>query len=138
MNKSKILSFNWLFSILLIALIVMPFFNLSEYVIHVIILLMFYTILGLAWNIIGGFAGQLLLGQSVFVGLTGYTCLMLLVFFGIPIWIGMLISFGVVTAFSLFIGYPCLKLRGPFFALATISVAEAVKAEYSVSRPSAR
>jgi len=91
---------------------------------------MYYAILGLAWNIIGGFAGQLLLGQSVFVGLTGYTCLMLLIFFGIPIWMGMIFSFGVVTMFSLFIGYPCLKLRGPFFALATISVAEAVKALY--------
>lgn len=131
MSVLRFLSSKTVFYILfIILLMIMPFLNIGSYVLHVIILFMYYAILGLAWNIIGGFAGQLLLGQSVYVGLTGYTCLMLLIFLGVPIWIGMIISFGVVTIFSLFIGYPCLKLRGPFFALATISVAEAMKAIY--------
>jgi len=116
--------------LLFIMIAIIPFFKIDSYIIHVIILFMYYASLGLAWNIIGGLAGQILLGQSVFIGLTGYTCLMLLIFFGIPIWIGMMISIVLVMAFSLMIGYPCFRLRGPFFSLATLSIAEAVKSLY--------
>ena len=77
-----------------------------------------------AWNIIGGFGGQLSLGHSAFYGIGAYICSLLFVKYGIPPLFGLIPSIGVSIVLAVIIGYPCFRLKGPFFTLATIAVGE--------------
>jgi branched-chain amino acid transport system permease protein len=80
-----------------------------------------------AWNIVGGYAGQLSLGHAVFYGIGGYTATLLTQNFGISPWFGMLAGAAISGAVAILISYPTLRLRGPFFALATIAILEVVR-----------
>jgi len=77
-----------------------------------------------AWNIIGGFGGQLSLGHSAFYGIGAYVCSLLFVKYGIPPLFGLIASIVVSIVLAVIIGYPCFRLKGPFFTLATIAVGE--------------
>lgn len=77
-----------------------------------------------AWNIIGGFGGQLSLGHSAFYGIGSYVCSLLFVKYGVPPLFGLTASIGVSVVLAVIIGYPCFRLKGPFFTLATIAVGE--------------
>ncbi len=77
-----------------------------------------------AWNIIGGFGGQLSLGHSAFSGIGAYVCSLLFVKYGIPPLLGLIASIGASIVLAVIIGYPCFRLKGPFFTLATIAVGE--------------
>ena len=77
-----------------------------------------------AWNIIGGFGGQLSLGHSAFYGLGAYVSSLLFVKYGIPPLFGVVASIGLSMVLAVLIGYPCFRLKGPFFTLATIAIGE--------------
>ena len=84
------------------------------------------VILASAWNILGGFAGQVSLGYSAFLGIGAYTTVLLSLkgvnpFFTLPL--GAVIA----AVFSVAIGLPAFRLRGPYFTIATIGVGEAVR-----------
>lgn len=90
---------------------------------------LFFTIfmfagLSSAWNIIGGFGGQLSLGHSAFYGLGAYASSLLFVKYGVPPLFGTSASIGLAIVLAVIIGYPCFRLKGPFFTLATIAVGE--------------
>lgn len=91
-----------------------------------------YITLSVAWNIIGGYAGQISFGHSAFYGMGAYTTLILTVglITGLPK-VPALLTIplaGVVAAiYALLIGYPTLRLRGPYFTIATIGVGEATR-----------
>ena len=99
----------------------------SPFVYHIFILLCSFAALATAWNIVGGFAGQLSLGHAVFYGIGSYAAILLLMRFQISPWIGMMVGAVVSTVVSAIVSYPCFRLRGPFFALATIAVLEVVR-----------
>jgi branched-chain amino acid transport system permease protein len=80
--------------------------------------------LGVAWNILGGYAGQISLGHAVFYGIGAYTSATLVIKFGISPWFGMLAGGALAVVFALAMGWPCFRLRGHYFAMATIAVAE--------------
>ena len=81
-----------------------------------------------AWNIIAGYCGQISLGHAVFFG-TGRLHLALLVKeLGLTPWAGMVAGVAVAVALSQVIGYPVFRLRGHYFAIATIAVGEIVQA----------
>lgn len=82
---------------------------------------------GLAWNILGGYAGQVSLGHAAFYGIGAYTSTQLLLVLGVSPWLGMLAGAAVATLFALAIGWPCFRLRGHYFAMATIAIAEIVQ-----------
>ncbi len=88
--------------------------------------LAFAVILASAWNILGGFAGQVSLGYSVFLGIGAYTTVLLSLKGVNPFWT---LPLGAVLAvlFSVLIGLPAFRLRGPYFTIATIGVGEAVR-----------
>ncbi|TQJ96979.1 amino acid/amide ABC transporter membrane protein 2 (HAAT family) /amino acid/amide ABC transporter ATP-binding protein 1 (HAAT family) [Achromobacter sp. SLBN-14] len=86
-----------------------------------------FSALSVAWNIVGGYAGQLSLGHAVFYGIGGYTATLLTQNFGISPWIGMFAGAAISAAVAILISYPTLRLRGPFFALATIAILEVVR-----------
>ena len=91
------------------------------------ILMLMAAQLWVAWNIIGGYAGQVSLGQAAFYGLGAYTSTLLFTRLGLSPWLaipaGGLLSAGV----SVLIGWSCFRLKGHYFAMATIAVAEIIQ-----------
>lgn len=93
----------------------------DKFYLHVLIMMMFYAAASSAWNIIGGFGGQLSLGHSAFFGIGAYTSSLLFINLGISPWIGMFIGAMAAVVIAAIIGYPSFRLRGPFFTLVTIA-----------------
>lgn len=108
----------------LLAAIVLPLFIKTPFPLHVMILICIWAIMGMGWNFIGGYAGQVSNGHALFYGIGAYTCGIGVKNFGaspwVTMWIGVMISMGI--AFVL--GAPLLRLKGHYFALATMAMAE--------------
>jgi branched-chain amino acid transport system permease protein len=96
----------------------------NPYYAHVLIMFFFYAYLALAWNIVGGYAGQLSLGHAVFYGLGAYTSTLLFLHLQLSPWLGMVAGGALAAMVSVLIGYPTFRLRGPFFAMSTLAVLE--------------
>jgi len=92
------------------------------------ILMLMVAQLGVAWNILGGYAGQVSLGHAAFFGAGAYVSTLLALRFGLTPWIGMFAGAAVSAGLSVVIGWPCFRLKGHYFAMATIAVGEIVQA----------
>src|SRR6187401_3678224 len=88
----------------LAVLIVAPRF-VNDYLLTVLILILYFAYTGQAWNIMMGFAGQLSLGHAIYVGLGAYTAAALYVHFGVGPWIGLLAAVPVAMACGAIIGF---------------------------------
>jgi branched-chain amino acid transport system permease protein len=95
---------------------------------NTLILMLMLAQLGVAWNILGGYAGQVSLGHAAFFGTGAYVSTLLALRFGITPWVGMFAGAGVSAALAVAIGWPCFRLKGHYFAMATIAVGEIVQA----------
>jgi branched-chain amino acid transport system permease protein len=84
-------------------------------------LVAFWAAIGMTWNLIGGYAGQLSLGHAAFVGLGGYVALILQQELGIAPWFGLIFGSAVAALAALAVGAPTLRLSGIYFALATLA-----------------
>jgi branched-chain amino acid transport system permease protein len=91
---------------------------------NIAILVLLYAGLAQAWNILGGFAGQISLGNAVFLGVGAYTSTVMLERWDVSPWIGMLCGAALACVFALIVGYPIFRLGGHYFAIATIALAE--------------
>ncbi len=109
------------------ALLALPAFVSSPYALHVMILLFLATIQGESWNVLGGYTGQYSVGHAAFFGVGAYTTLMLLQFRQVPPWWGVWVAVLLAVALALVIGSITFRLRGPYFVLASIAVAEIVR-----------
>ena len=109
-----------------IAVLLYPFLLRGPYPQHLMILVLLNALLGTAWNILGGFAGQISLGQATFFGAGAYTSTLLYQHAGVSPWLGLLAGAAVAAALALAIGYPCFRLSGHYFAIATIAIGEIV------------
>jgi branched-chain amino acid transport system permease protein len=107
---------------ILVLLALLPLVGLSSYAMHILILVIMWSIIGMAWNLLGGYCGQVSFGHAAFFGAGAYTSGILYSKLGISAWWGLPLSVIVVTVFALVIGFICLRLRGPFFALATLAI----------------
>jgi branched-chain amino acid transport system permease protein len=85
-----------------------------------------YVILSSAWNILGGYTGQTSFGHATFYGLGAYTTA-ILVLRGVPPLVTVPLAGVIAALYGLMWGYPCLRLRGQYFAIATIGVGEATR-----------
>lgn len=94
---------------------------------NIVILVLMAAQLGVAWNVLGGYAGQVSLGHAAFYGLGAYTSTLLAMKFGVNPWLGMLAGGVVAALLSLGFGWSCFRLKGHYFAMATIAVAEIVQ-----------
>jgi branched-chain amino acid transport system permease protein len=83
-------------------------------------------VLASSWNILGGFAGQVSIGYSAFLGIGAYTTA-LLTLKGVNPWLTLPLAAVLGVAFSYLIGLPAFRLRGPYFTIATIGVSEAIR-----------
>ena len=96
----------------------------SSFAIDILIRILLFAFIGIAWNLMGGYAKQLSLGHVAYFGLGAYTSTILQIDFGISPWIGMIAGGIVAMIASLPIGWLCFRLRGPYFAIATIATAQ--------------
>ncbi len=111
---------------LTILLLAFPFIFQKPFPQRMMILVFMYALLGEAWNILGGYTGQVSLGHAVFFGLGAYTSSFMLIRWGISPWVGMVAGILVAIVVSIIIGYPCFRLAGHYFAIATIAAGEIV------------
>jgi len=110
------------------ALSVPPLF-LRGYLLDVVILIVFWSFLGSAWNLLSGLAGQFSFGHAAFFGIGAYTSTVLLVRYGINPWVGMLFGAGLAALAGSLLGFLCWRygVRGPYFALTTFAFAEVLR-----------
>ena len=108
-------------------LFVFPAFMKSPYALHIMILFFLSTIMGESWNIIGGYTGQYSVGHAAYFGAGAYTTMILLQYKQIPPWYGFIAGIVVAAVVALVIGAICFRLRGPYFVLASIAVAEVLR-----------
>lgn len=109
------------------ALFLFPNFVEDTYALHMMILIFINVIMGSSWNILGGFTGQYSVGHSAYFGVGAYTTMMLLQFRQVAPWWGVWAGVGAAIVIALIIGTICFRLRGPYFVLASIAVAEIVR-----------
>jgi branched-chain amino acid transport system permease protein len=94
----------------------------ANYWLHNFILVVMWSVIGMSWNLLSGYCGQVSFGHAAFFGLGAYTAGLLYAKLGLSAWWGLAATVPVVGLAALVIGFICLRLRGPFFALATIAV----------------
>ena len=119
----RISSILWL-GLLIVVLLVLPMVVTSRFAIDIFIRILLFAFIGVAWNLMGGYAKQLSLGHAAYFGLGAYTSTILQIDFGISPWIGMVAGGVVAMLASLPIGALCFRLRGPYFAISTIATAQ--------------
>jgi branched-chain amino acid transport system permease protein len=113
--------------IVLACLAALPLLGLSSYTLHLIILVLMWSIVGMAWNLLGGFCGQVSFGHAAYFGVGAYTAGILYHHLQLSPWWGIPVSIIVVTIFSFLLGLVVLRLRGPFFTLATLATGEMMR-----------
>jgi branched-chain amino acid transport system permease protein len=109
------------------AAIALPFAIRNQFWLHLAIVVLMWTLLGAAWNVLGGFAGQVSFGHAALFGVGAYTTIILFLEGGIAPWWGIPLGGAAAALVSLPIGLICFRLRGPYFSLATLAVAEIVR-----------
>jgi len=116
---------HWLAFLALLALLpLVPAVAANSFRMHVMILILLFASMSQAWNIIGGYCGQVSFGHSVFFGIGAYGAGMAVVTYGGAPWPGILIGMIAAAAVALIISYPCFKLSGHYFAIATFAIVE--------------
>jgi branched-chain amino acid transport system permease protein len=98
----------------------MPFWR------HVIIMSMLYGAMGVAWNILGGLAGQVSFGHGLYFGVGAYTAAYFYTAFGLSPIVSLPIALAVSTLASVLIGLPTFRLRGHYFVLASVFIMQGI------------
>lgn len=105
-----------------------PLLGLSDYHLHILILILVWAFIYTGWSIMGRF-GLVSLGHGAFLGIGAYTVTMLWNHFGITPWLGIPAALALAALTALVIGYPCFRFRitGHYFALVTLALSEVVR-----------
>jgi branched-chain amino acid transport system permease protein len=111
-------------ALLWVAPLVLP---LGEYTHDVVGLTFMFMAAALAWNWLGGYVGQISFGHSAMFGVGGFVAARLMLALGLPFWVTWLVGGLVAGCYALLWGHPTLRLRGPYFSIATIGVGEATR-----------
>jgi branched-chain amino acid transport system permease protein len=104
-----------------------PIFPHSAFAMATMIQFFIFSLYGMGWNTIGGYGGQVDLGEAQYVGIGAYTTMVCLLRWDIPFWVSMPIGACLAVAWSFVIGYPLFKLKGHYFAIATIATSLVLK-----------
>jgi branched-chain amino acid transport system permease protein len=110
----------------LVVLAVLPAFGLQPNATRLLFMTLMWVTTSVAWNILGGFAGQVSFGFAVFYGVGAYTTAMTMNA-GVNPYLAFLAGAATAAIASLIVGLPTFRLRGPYFAIATIGVTETVR-----------
>src|SRR5713226_5291065 len=110
--------------VIAVVIAALPLFVSDVYVQNILVLTLMYAALSQSWNILGGYCGQISLGHALYFGVGAYTTALLFSKLGVLPWFGMAAGGIIAALIALALGYPCFRLRGHYFAIATIVIAE--------------
>lgn len=110
-------------------LVLFPVAVRNPYVLHMLILSMMWIVLGQSWNLLGGYTGQISYGHAAFFGVGAYTSAVMVKFGMSPkaAWWGLLAGGIVAAVVAVVIGWICFRLRGPYFSLSVLALAEVLR-----------
>lgn len=111
-----------IFIVLLVALAFVPLLSGDEYVLNMLCMLFLYITLSQSWNILGGYTGQVNVGQAAFFGV-GALATRLLWTAGLPLYLAIGAGGLASVLLAVIIGLPALRLKGHYFAIGTLAVA---------------
>jgi branched-chain amino acid transport system permease protein len=111
----------------LVVLAAVPWFG-SDVLVQFGINALLLAVLAQGWNIIGGYTGYASFGNSTFFGLGAYGVAIAMVQWNLPFWVGMIFGAAMAVAFAILLGIPVLRLKGHYFAIATLALAQVVAA----------
>lgn len=115
-------------AVVLLAALVLPWLLADQgYTLRVACLILLFAALAQAWNIAAGLSGLISLGHAGFFGAGAYVSTLLLVNFGISPWIGLLAALAAGALLAALLSLPTLRLRGHYFALATLAFGEVMR-----------
>jgi branched-chain amino acid transport system permease protein len=110
-----------------IVALIFPLLVPSDYYRHLVIIALMWVVIGSAWNLLAGYTGQVSFGHAMFFGIGAYTAGIFATKLQISAWWGILFGGPVAMLFALFVGWVCFRLRGPYFALATLAGGEIIR-----------
>jgi branched-chain amino acid transport system permease protein len=113
--------------ILGILFLIFPLVIRSSYYQHLIIIIFMWVVIGSSWNLLAGYTGQVSFGHAIFFGVGAYTAGIFATKLGISAWWGMMFGGFFSMLVGLFVGWVCFRLRGPYFALATLAGGEIIR-----------
>jgi branched-chain amino acid transport system permease protein len=113
-------------AVFFVAALFVPLLVRTDYTLQVLFRVFLFAALGLAWNLVGGYAGQLSLGHAAYFGAGAYG-LALFSKLGISPWASVLLGVVMAVICAAMIGKVSFRLRGPYFALCTIAFAEVLR-----------
>ena len=113
-------------------LLAFPLFPHSSFAMATMIQFFIFSIYGMGWNTIGGYGGQVDLGKAQYVGIGAYTTSVLLIRWDVPFWVSMPIGIAIAVTWSFVIGYPLFRLKGHYFAIATIATSLVLKDLFTI------
>ena len=111
------------------AILLIPVLTQNPYLLHMLILVLMWVVLGQSWNLLGGYTGQVSFGHAAFFGIGAYTT-GILVKLGLSpagAWVGLLLGGLAAMVVAAVIGWICFRLRGPYFALSVLALAEVLR-----------
>jgi len=111
-------------AIVAVVFVLFPLVVRSDYYQHLVILALMWVVIGGSWNLLAGYTGQVSFGHAVFFGTGAYTAGIFANTLEISAWWGMACGGFTAGLIGLLIGWICFRLRGPYFALATIAAGE--------------
>jgi branched-chain amino acid transport system permease protein len=112
---------------LAVSLLAYPFLFTTPFALHLLILILLYALMAQSWNVVAGLAGMISLGQVMFFGIGAYSATVPFVKFGVTPWIGLLIGMVLSALAAIAVGVPTLRLRGHYFAIATLLIGASVQ-----------
>jgi len=108
----------------LILVAALPLLSPGDYLMHIIILVLMWSVIGMAWNLLGGYCGQVSFGHAAFFGCGAYAAGILYHHTGVSAWWGIPVAIMATLLVGLLIGSISLRLRGPYFVLSTLAIGE--------------
>ena len=105
-------------------LAIFPFLVDSDYYRGIVIIALMWVVIGSSWNLLAGYTGQISFGHAIFFGVGAYSAGLCTTKLGISAWWGMLLGGPAAMLFGFVLGWICFRLRGSYFNLATLAIAE--------------
>jgi branched-chain amino acid transport system permease protein len=113
--------------LILVVLALVPLIERNPYILHMMIMVYIWVCLGQSWNLLGGYTGQVSFGHATFYGVGAYSAGLLYFHKEISTWYGMILGPLMAMVFAVPIGLICFRLRGAYFALALLALAEVLR-----------
>ncbi len=107
--------------------ILLPKVITSNFAMNTVVLSLIWSIMGIGWNFIGGYAGQVSNGHALYYALGAYAVAIGANSFGLSPWVSMWIGMAISAAIAFVLGKPLLRLNGAYFLIATMAVAECAR-----------